>query len=453
MAETAFASTNGVVARPSTREIGTAGIPIIGGQIQEEFSRAWKNQNKVRTIREMMTDPYIARSLWTFEVLIRSAKWDVEPVGEAPEELEAAEFVCEVLFEDQSHSWHEALSNHLSMIMWGWAWHELVWKRRLGQRNRREKGLNSKFTDGQWGLRKTALRNQDTLFEWDIDEHGGIQAMVQMDTYATPARGSVRIPIEESLLFRTTTNRNSPEGRSLLRGAYIPWYYKRQIATFQGIGIERDLAGLPMIRVPIAVINDPAHVATKALYEKMGTNIRKDEQAYVMLPSIRDEHGEYLYDFTLVSSTGSRQMDTQPVIEGYNKDITIALMTDVVLIGHESVGSLALHSSTTELLSYGLGGFMDSIADVYNRHFIPRLWAVNGKPTEIMPKLVHGDIEQVNLDELGNFIVRMAQGGFDMMDVEDEIRRRAGFPIREDGSDPSLVPNVPEPSLPEDRIG
>ena len=433
MADSTYA-VNGFI-RPSVQEIGTSGLEFSGGRLQEEFDRAWKQDRRKRTIREMLTDPMISRSMWTFELLIKNVNWDIQPADESNEALRDAEFARTVLFDDQSQSWGESLSNHLSMIPWGWAWHELVWKRRRGHRSRQEPGLNSQYTDGRWGLRKTAFRGQNTLWEWNLDDRGNVISMIQLDTYAHPSRGQTVLPIEQSLLFRMSSYRDSPEGRSLLRGAYIPWYRKKNIATLQGIGIERDLVGLPFFRVPsyIMTSEDPTVIAQRQAFERIGRNIRQDNQAYLMLPSDRDEtSGEYLYDFTLVSASGSTtKIDTQPVIDAQNKEMVIGLMTDVVLIGHEKVGSLALHSSTTALLSYGLGGIMDSICETYNRHFMPRLWAINGLPMETMPALIHGDVETVDLEELGNFMVRYTQSGLDLSDIENEIRRQAGFPLRE----------------------
>lgn len=457
MADTQFA-TNGrasrfaVPGKPSTEEMGTTGLRVSGGRIDEEYDRAWKQGRKARTIQEMLSDPLISRSLWTFELLIRNTSWEFQASDESNEAMLAKEFADQVLFEDQSHSWGESLSNHMSMLSWGWAYHELVWKRRLGYRNVREPGMNSKFTDGRWGLRKTAYRGQDTLWEWMITPEGDIEGMKQLDTYAVPSRGPVTLPLEQCLLFRLSAHRSSPEGRSLFRSAYIPWYHKKNIAMLQGIGIERDLAGLPVIYVPVEILRpnpSPDALYLRQEFERMGRNLKRDEQAFAMLPSQRDEHGELMYDLKLLSSAGTRQVDTKSVLEFYNQEMLIALMTDVVLIGHESVGSLALHSSTTQLLSYGLGGVMDSICEVYNRHFMPRLWAHNGLPPETMPMLTHGDVETVDLDELGNFVVRMAQGGFDLSDVENEVRRRAGLPMREvddmeeeDEDEPEMGPNT-----------
>ena len=62
------------------------------------------------------------------------------------------------------------------------------------------------------------------------------------------------IPRAKCLLFRPTAYKSNPEGRSILRTAYRPWYNLTQIENIEGIGIERDLAGLPVVKVPPEVM-------------------------------------------------------------------------------------------------------------------------------------------------------------------------------------------------------
>ena len=82
---------------------------------------------------------------------------------------------------------------------------------------------------------------------WIFDTSGGVQGIVQL---APPYYQNVTLPIEKCLLFRTTTVKGNPEGRSMLRNAYRPWYMKKRIEEFEAIGVERDLAGLPVGKVP-----------------------------------------------------------------------------------------------------------------------------------------------------------------------------------------------------------
>ena len=65
-----------------------------------------------------------------------------------------------------------------------------------------------------------------------------------------PSYNLYTIPIDKALLFRTKSRKDNPEGRSILRNAYRSWYFKRRIQEVEGIGIERDLAGLPVMYAP-----------------------------------------------------------------------------------------------------------------------------------------------------------------------------------------------------------
>ena len=70
------------------------------------------------------------------------------------------------------------------------------------------------------------------------------------DSDAASGLGTYTIPMSKALLFRTKSRKNNPEGRSILRNAYRSWYFKRRIQEIEGIGIERDLAGLPVMHGP-----------------------------------------------------------------------------------------------------------------------------------------------------------------------------------------------------------
>ena len=93
------------------------------------------------------------------------------------------------------------------------------------------------------------IRAQETLFRWVFDGTGGIKAMVQM---APPGYTQRVIPIEKSLLFRTGHPQGQPRGLAILRNAYRPWFFKKRLEEFEAIGVERDLAGMPVARCPAA---------------------------------------------------------------------------------------------------------------------------------------------------------------------------------------------------------
>ncbi len=97
-----------------------------------------------------------------------------------------------------SESWDSALSQMLSMLVFGYSYHEIVYKIREGDSDNPQR--KSKFNDGRIGWRKMPIRAQETLFRWMMDDDGGIQGMVQVD----PSSGGIHnIPIEKALLFCT----------------------------------------------------------------------------------------------------------------------------------------------------------------------------------------------------------------------------------------------------------
>ena len=183
----------------------------------------------MKTYREMSTNDAVLRAiLFAFEFLARNVKWNMEPASEDEPDKKDADFVWGAL-NDMSSSWSDTISEIFSMLIYGWAWFELVYKRRQG--DQRDPKRRSKFNDNRIGWRKWGIRAQDTIYRWTFDEDGGIQAMQQQPP---PDYQIFTIPIQKSLLFRTSVQRNNPEGFSLLRGAYRSWYFKKRIEEIEG---------------------------------------------------------------------------------------------------------------------------------------------------------------------------------------------------------------------------
>ena len=145
------------------------------------------------------------------------------------------------------------------------------------------------------GWKKLPIRSQDTLDRWLFNLVGDIVGLVQRPFSQPKAR---EIPNEKLLLFRTTSRKNSPQGVSMLRNAYRPWFFKKRIEEIEGIGIERDLAGLPVAHVPAEILSSDAGTEETALrteLKKIIRNIRRDEQEGVLFPLVYDENGKEIF--------------------------------------------------------------------------------------------------------------------------------------------------------------
>lgn len=405
-------------------EIGSSGLRRSGGYINEEFLQNLQGVKGFKVYREMHdNDPVIGAMLYAIDKVITRLEWHVE--GEDPRTVQ---FVEECL-NDMSDSWDSTLQNILSMLTYGWSFHEIVYKVRRGQTG--DPKTQSSYSDNRIGWRKWPVRAQETLQEWMIDEHGGIQGMIQMDP--SSGHGLARIPMDKALLFRTTTNRNNPEGYSLLRNAYRPWFYKRRIEEIEAIGIERDLAGLPMAYVPPEYLSSTATPQQKAVLQaitEIVQNVKRNEQEGIVFPAAYDDAGNRIFDLTLLSASGGRQFDTGAVIQRYDHRIAMTLLSDFLLLGSNQVGSFSLGTAKIDLWTLAVDSIAKSIAEVVNAHAIPRLLKLNAMRVDKLPYLTYGQVNSVELIEVADFVSKLAAAGVIMPDreLEAHLRNMADLP-------------------------
>lgn len=413
-------------------EIGLPGLKQARGYPYEEWLPELSGERGRRVYREMMdSDPIITAMMFAIEMLARQINWSVNPASAQNEDLRAAQFLREVLFEDQNMSWDEELSEIMSFPGWGWCWMEHNWKQRKGanpgsytDEYGEHQFPKSKFSDGRIGLKNLAPRGQETLLHWVFDESGSPKAMVQMP----PPDFRIRtIPLQKSLLFRTVNRKQNPEGRSVLRGAYEPWRTKRNIQLLEAIGVERDLAGIPVAKIPPEYMDPNAPDTYKLIYaqvQEIVRNIRNDSQTGIVMPMAYDDAGHLLWDLSLLSTAGSRQFQTNEIIDRYDQRITTVILADFIMIGSKGAGSLALARTKTNIFSVAMGTFLDHVAEVMNTHFVPRLFQMNGWRIDRLPTISHSRLAAFPLEDLAAYITALAQAGMPMFPSPDgELER------------------------------
>lgn len=396
-------------------EYGVLGQKKYAGVFMEEFLTELQGQRGIEAYKEMAeNDDIIGAMLFAIEMLIRQAPWDVEPQGEKEEDEKAANFVKSCL-DDMQQSWQDTLSEILSFLVYGWSYHEICYKRRMGKN--KKQSLSSKYDDGLIGWKKLPIRSQDTLWRWEYDEEDELAGMSQM---APPDYQIRTIPLEKAIHFVTKSKKANPEGRSILRNAYRQYYFKKRFQEIEGIGVERDLAGLPFIQPPegadIWDAGDPEMVRALANCESLVKNIRRDAKEGVVLP--------YGWTFQLLNGGSRRQFEVGKIIERCDNRIAMTAMADFVLLGHQQTGSFALSSDKTTLFSVALGTYLNIICDAFNTQAIPRLIDLNAahfKGITQYPKLVHGDVEQVNMNEFASFIEKMT--GIGVLKPDENLER------------------------------
>lgn len=409
-----------------SKEIGRVGQRRYGGIFYEEFLSELRGRKGAEVFTEMSNnDETIGAILFAIEMLVSQASWNVEPGGSTAKDREAAEFVKSCM-DDMQQTWIDTISEILSFLTYGWSFHEIVYKRRMGRT--KDNRTSSKYDDGLIGWMKLPIRSQETLYQWEYDDQDNLIGMTQMPP---PDFGLITIPMTKAMLFRTRSRKDNPEGRSILRTAYRSWYFKRRIQEIEGIGIERDLAGLPVITTPEGMDiwdkDDEDMNAIRAGLEAMVKNIRRDSTEGLVLP--------FGYTFELTSTGGSRQFDTNSIIARYDTKISQTVLADFIQLGHESVGSFALSSDKTNLFSMAICAFLDIICQTFNSQGIPALIDINGDHfagVTDYPRLTHGDIEDVDLATVATFIKDMTSIGVIIPDesLEDYVRQLGKLPKR-----------------------
>lgn len=427
-------------------ERGTTGLKRAGGFVREDFLVELNGQQGVRKYREMADNsPVIGGCLFAIQMLIRNVKWRIKPADDSPEAARYAELLSGMLFDDLDMPWSLLVSEMLSFLPFGWSMFELIFKRRLGLNPPvlpdGTRPLPSQFNDGLIGLGKMAPRAQDTLLRWEFDQTGSLLGMHQLDPWMGH---QAYLPYEKCLLFRPTSYKNSPEGRSILRTAYRPYYLLTHIENTEAVGVEREYTGLPVIHVPAQWMTGaagPEEVAQLEMVKHVGRNVKNDEQACLILPSLYDAGGNQILKFEFAKAPGSRAWSTDPIIQRHELRITQSVLCDMLFLGHEDVGSFALASSKSTTQSMSLGGYMTAMKDELNRRCLPWLWRLNAFPPQMLGTLEHGDIESIDLTELARFMLSFGRI-YPMADLENHVRTLAGLPEREGAEHNPLPPAI-----------
>ena len=402
------------------KQLGTSGLRRYGPYVYEEFlpELRWPYAGKI--YQEMSdNDPVIGAILYLAEMLIRGTSWGVSPASTSKVDVEAAEFLKSCM-DDMEMSWPDTISEILSMLTYGFSFHEILYKVRRGPTERSAR-YRSKYSDGRIGWRNLPVRSQNSLNGWIFNKDNEAVAFEQL---AEPDYQRVVIPFSKGLLFRTRVTRDNPEGKSLLRNAYRPWFFKKHFEEIEGIGIERDLAGFPVLQSPEGLDlwneDDPNMVALRSRAEELVANVRRDSEEGILLP--------FGWKLELLTSGSSRQIDIGATIERYDNRIAITMLSDVILLGNKS-GSFALADTKQSMLAASLQSQLLNIADVFNTDAVPRLFQANNfVGLTALPKIVPGQIQTPSLKEVALVLRAMGLKINDDMELQNYLRRIMNMP-------------------------
>ncbi len=403
------------------QELGSTGRSQWGSMLMLESDPKLQGLMGVRKYDEIRrTDPTGAAMYQVLSLPIRMVEWSCSPGGTTAGDEQVAEFVWSA-FNDMSTSFGDLVSDICLMFPYGWSYFVMVLKRRAG-------GLGSTkslYDDGLNGFKKIALRPQHTLHHWEFDEEDGdIKAMWQLTLRGEPER----IPLDRSLLFRTSREGDDPEGVSIYRPAIRPYSYKRRLEQVEGIGLYRRWAGFPLVKLPDG--------ASSKIDVEEGV-VSDEERAENLVQAIYEDKmmGAYLpesWDLKLGGPEGTIDSTMGETILRKDAEMARAILAQFLLLGLRSVGTQALAETLLESFMMAVEAFLEVIRDELNRYAIPWLLSYNDFPgMTAYPYLQYSSPRKLNLQELGQFIGILAGRGMMHHDMTTEEFLR------------SLVPGMP----------
>ena len=406
--------TESTVPRLRLGEIGQPGLTVLGGSVLESCQYELQWPQCIYTFDKMRRDATISSAIQLLETMISKVKWKVQIPHNASDDLKRKKQYLEEVIEDMDCSLLEVIKEISSFNTYGFCVMEKVFRRRL-------RSQGSYYNDGLVGIKKIVPRAQETIAKWEYDEDNreltGVRQWYRKNNGAVNefeiAPGKL-IPREKFMLFRANSRRGSPTGTSPLVYCWESWKFKKALEESEAVGVAKDLRGLPILTIPAQYMSDGASESDKAVYEylkRVIRNVHRDEQEGLILPGVRDESGQKLFEFELAGVTGSKSYNVGEIINRYSNEILMSFFADVLKLGQGATGSYSLADSKTSIIATRIEAALMEIQDQFNNDLIKQLAQLNGWNPVDMPKLVYGDIDNMDLDTLSKYLQRAKATG------------------------------------------
>lgn len=427
-------------------ETGSIGLKQINGEILEESRRELQYPFAAKTFKKMSMDAVIASGLNLFQMMMSRVGWYVNVPEDASEEMKKKAKFLKQCQDDMEHSWYSFIKEAVSFYTYGFAPHEIVLRKRTY-------ATGSRYNDGLIGIKKLPIRSQDTITKWEFSEDGReLLGMWQnprgiLDFYGGFNQGKastqedVYIRKDKLLLFTSDSTRGNPQGSSPLLKCYYAWKYRTKIEEHEAISLSRDLNGIPSFKIPAEYLAENASPEKKAAaeaYMKIGRNVQANEQACIVSPSDRDDKGNLIFEFDLVSFEGTNRFDTNSIIGRYNNIILQSLWADILQMGQTGVGSNALSQDKMRLVLMAvedkLCGMRETLKSLRDTLFKMNGWSLQGD----LPYWDFEEVEEIDLDILSKAVQRYAATGAIELDrdVMNITRQSIGARPKPDDREP-----------------
>jgi hypothetical protein len=429
-------------------EAGYLGLNVYAGVTQDEIKKELNFPNSIQTYKQMSYHGTINSALSLFDTLISKADWKFKaPKDATPAEIDQARVINEMMQDLSGQTWADFISEALSSNVYGFSVHEKVYRRRT-----KENG--SKYNDGLIGWKKLPIRNQETIQRFVFSDDGNEILGVRQDLtqvsdpynrYTQRSNLAVVLPRSKIMLFRAGKHKGDPYGKSPLRDAYLAWRFLSVIEEIEANGVAKDLAGLPVLKLPpqyLAADASPDQKAIRAYYENVMRNLQINQQSALILPQAYDQDTRQpLFSLELLSLNGSKAMDTSKIKEYYKNLILTSLFADLLTMGQTGGGSFALGQIKSSLSGNAAEAMLKKITQVINDDLIRQTYELNGWDTSRMGYMDFDNIQTEDLESFSKAVQRYASTGMLEIDrdVLNRVRESVGIDAKPEDEEPNLA--------------
>lgn len=331
-------------------QVGVRGLRHAAGQVQEEWQQEFRTWSRAYKLYLEMRDYYvIATMLDAIKLPLLKAPILTEPAeAQTPGDIAAADWLFDTLHRMNKQAWSSHVEDMLSAIEFGWALGEIILEKRA---------------DGRMWLRNIDPRGQETLDRWTFDNQhtDEVTEMIQRDPNTNEI---IPIPISKCVHVTFRGRKGNPEGHSILISLYWPYRQCRDFEIYEGIGIERDVGGMPIAELPEGDIGD----TDMDDLEEALKGMRRDENEYLITPP-----GVKVNPY----GSSNKMYDIGATIERKKKEILMRLFAQFLMLGMEKVGTQALVQGSQDFFNLALGAVQEQVLDAWNNQLVPYLFAFN----------------------------------------------------------------------------
>lgn len=367
----------------------------------------------VAVFDKMRADAQVGSVLNAIQLTVLSAQWDLytEGVDENVVKLVRTEIglpepgsAMSGRQRRQGISWKAHLEDVLTMVWAGFMPFEQVYEIAPARPDQADIGLSEIIH-----LRKLAPRLPRSIEEIIVEKDGGLKAVIQ----APVGDGkSIKIPVENLVMYTHQKEGADWYGRSILRGAYKHWLIADTLVRLDAQAGERLSMGIPVVTYSQNGDSDTA--------EEISNKLRAGECSGI-------SYEENSYNIEILGVKGT-VMDLLPKINMHNQQIAKNALAMFLDLGHDA-GARSLGETHLKIFIRSLQHLADKIAETATEHIIRDLVELNFGEGTAYPVLTPGDLaanEGITAEELASYV----DSGVILADdaLEEHVRKSRNLP-------------------------